>query len=284
MSKALSYALFGYGRPKHPMSFDHHNYVQSFIINVRLNRILYPGWTTVLNIDGSSYSAFRKVYDWLERQGLIVLNHQEDGEPLCLAMLWRVKTVFSYVHPTWIYDYVLCRDTDSPTTYREAQAVQQWIEEGKAVHCITDSISHNIPMMGGMIGFKPAALSAKLGINSYEELLKLDGGKIDFKRKGSDQEFLNRYVYPKVADSATEHFVKGMKETIPEGDGRHYSIPDIAVPGVDPKYKCTNDLAGHIGAAGYYPITLSFLKYEDPFREEYAQIAHQFPQLFLTNF
>lgn len=284
--KCIAFSIFGYERTKkaNGTAMDHQNFIQGLVINIRVNRILYPNWLTVLNIDARSYSPYRKLYDWLQSKGLILINIQPDDEPLTRAMLWRLRTVVSYNHPDWDYTHVLCRDVDAVPTYREAQAVQQWIQEGTTGHCITDSISHNIPMMGGMIGFKPADFGSRMGLNAekaWGQLMQM-GSDIDFSRKGADQDFLCRYIYPRVADSCTEHFVLGMKQTIAEGNGRHYSIPDVEVEHVDPIYKCTNDFAGHIGAAGYYPITLNFLKHSDPYREEYESIARQFPNIFLT--
>lgn len=277
--KAIAYSLFGAERNREANCFDHDCYVRGLMANVRFNRILYPGWVNVLNIDGQSYSAYRKMYDWLQNKGHIVINIQPDDDPLCMAMLWRLKTVFSYVHPHWIYSHVLCRDIDSIATYREAQAVQQWIDEGKTAHCITDSISHNIHMMGGMCGFRPDGTSSLLGVNSFEEAIKLGAG-IDFKKKGSDQTFLEKYIYPKLAGSVTEHFVLGMKHDLPEEDGRHYSIPDYPIS-VDPAFKITNSCAGHIGAAGYYETpTVKFLRHHDPYEHEYAEIERLFPKLF----
>lgn len=275
----ISYSIFGAERKREQNCFDHDCYVRGLMVNVRFNRILYPNWINILNIDGQSYSAYRKFYDWLQNKGLIVINMQPDEEPLCLAMLWRLKTVFSYSHPHWIYDRVLCRDVDSISTYREAQAVQQWIDEGKTAHCITDSISHNIHMMGGMCGFMPSGTSSLLGVNTYAELIK-QGAGIDFKKKNADQDFLRKHVYPKLAGSVTEHFVLGMKHDLPEEDGRHYSIPDYKID-VDTAFKVTNDCAGHIGAAGYYETpTIKFLRHVDPYRDEYEQIEKQFPKLF----
>lgn len=277
--KAIAYSLFGYDREKDPNCFDHDCYVRGLMANVRFNRILYPGWVNVLNIDAQSYSAYRKLYDWLQNKEHIVINIQPDGDPLCMAMLWRLKTVFSYVHPHWIYSHVLCRDIDSISTYREAQAVQQWIDEGKTAHCITDSISHNIHMMGGMCGFRPDGTSSLLGVNNFKDLIA-EGTGIDFKRKGADQTFLEKHVYPRLARSVTEHFVLGMRHDLPEEDGRHYSIPDYPIS-VDPLFKVTNDCAGHIGAAGYYETpTVKFLRHTDPYRDEYAEIEKQFPKLF----
>lgn len=281
MKKAVSYSLFGYNRDKYTNCFDHDCYVRGLMVNIRFNRILFPNWDNVLNIDEASYdSPYRKLYDWLQGRGFLKIKIWANGDPLCKAMLWRLAPVFDYVHPDWTYSHVLCRDTDSISTYREAQAVQQWINEEKTIHCITDSISHNIPMMGGMVGINPAGFTAIMNVRNWQELSKLFAG-YNFIHKGSDQDFLNRALYPVLADSSTEHFVLGMKQNIPEGNGRHYSIPDIEIPGVDPKFKITNDCAGHVGAAGFYETpTVKFLRHSDPYQEEYAEIEKQYPKLF----
>jgi hypothetical protein len=282
--KALAYSVFGYGKTTPTNCFAIETYLRGCMVNCRFNRVIYPNWITVFNLDPPTYSHYRRIFDWLQNKGLAMLNIVDaDEDPLTLKMLYRLKTVLSYTHPDWDFTHVLCRDVDSICTYREAQAVQQWIQENKAIHCITDSISHNIPMMGGMIGFKPADLGSRLNLNAEKAWKQLidRGSDIDFRRKGADQDFLNREVYPKCAESATEHFVLGMRHNLPEVDGRHYSIPDVEVEGVDPIYKCTNDCSGHIGSAGYYePPTLKFLNTIDPYRQEYAEIERQFPKLF----
>lgn len=281
MTKAIAFSLFGYDRDKAENCFDFEVYLRGLTYNIRLARVLYPHWEIVVNMDHATYfSKYQPIFDWYQNRGFIKIVLHQDGQPLCLAMLWRLHTVFTYAHPEWTYTHVLCRDIDSVPTYREAQAVQQWIEEGKACHGITDSISHNIPMMGGMIGFSPSSFSSIMGINKYEDLIRLAAG-IDFRQKGSDQTFINRVIYPKVCRDITEHFVLGMRHDLPEGDGRHYSIPDIEVPNVDPLYKCTNDLAGHCGAAGCYePPTVKFLNHIDPYKDEYAELEKKYPRLF----
>lgn len=281
LMRAISYSLFGIDREKDPNCFDFDCYCRGLVINIRFNRILYPNWINVLNVDQATYqSKYGRIFNWFQNKGLLRIDIQNNNTPLTLAMLWRFKTVFSYTHPEWDFTHVLCRDIDSVATYREAQAVQQWIEEGKTAHCITDSISHNIPMMGGMIGFKPGDLSSRLGMNKYEDVIGMSSG-INFARKGADQDFLNRYIYPKVAESVTEHFVLGMPHNLAEVNGRHYSIPDVPVEGVPEVYKITNTCAGHIGAAGFYETpTIKFLRHHDPYEKEYAEIEKAFPQLF----
>lgn len=290
--KAISYALFGYDRDRHKDCFDFNSYLRGLHICIRFNRILYPDWVNVLNIDSTTYnSPYKPIFDWHVSKGWLKLNICPDNEPLCKAMLWRLKTVFSYVHPNWEYTHVICRDLDSISTYRESQMVEQWVREDKTIHCITDSISHTIPMMGGLVGFRPGYLNDRLQIASksleqtWDNLIAM-APDIDFKRKGSDQDFMNRIIYPKCSDHATEHFIKGMPHNLIEGNGRHYSIDKDVTILVDPKFESTNLLAGHAGAAGFYEApTMKFLHYEDPHREEYLELESmpEFAQIFYWN-
>jgi hypothetical protein len=137
-------------------------------------------------------------------------------------------------------------------------------------------------MMGGMIGIRPAHFASKTGIHSWDALMNFDKS-VDFTVKGSDQSFLNRAIYPKCADSSTEHFIKGMVHNLPEGNGRHYRVNEDLPIGVDDRFKSTNLLCGHVGAAGYYEApTMKFLHYEDPYRDEYKSLESkpEFRQLF----
>lgn len=276
--KAISYSIFGYDREKHKDCFDFESYLRSMHISIRLNRILFPHWDIVLNIDQASYnSPYRYIFDWHQNKGFLKIALQPDGDPLCKAMLWRLKTVFAYDHPEWRYTHVVCRDLDSIPTYREAQMVQEWVDEDKAMHCITDSISHTIPMMGGMVGFRPGYMKDLLQLNttpelSWDKLLSL-APDIDYRRKGSDQDFMNRVMYPKLCNNATEHFIKGMRHDLAETNGRHYSVPDIELDHVSKEFQETNLLGGHVGCAGFYEIpTMKFLFWKDPYKEQYVEL------------
>lgn len=277
--KAVSYSLFGYSQQQHKDCFDFNSYLRGLQVNIRVNRIIYPGWHNIINIDKRSYeSPYKPIYDWLENKKLIKINLCKDA-PLCMAMLWRMKPIFDQDEKDdWVYTHVICRDIDAVGTYREAQAVAQWIQEDKTIHCITDSISHNIPMMGGMVGFRPHYLTSRIDVRTWQKLINL--GTFDWTTKGTDQSFLNKFIYPKCSDSATEHFVKGMRHNIAEADGRHYSIPDIEID-VDPVYKELDLVCGHIGSSGYYEAQMvKFLRELDPYRSEYKEIEKQFPTIF----
>lgn len=286
--KAVSYSLFGYDRSRAENCFDFNSYLRGLHICIRFNRILFPGWDIVLNIDEASYnSPYRRIFDWHQNKGFLKIKLFPNGEPLCKAMLRRVQTVFDYSHPNWTYSHVICRDLDSIPTYREAQMVQEWIEEDRAIHCITDSVSHTIPMMGGMIGFRPGYVNdiMKLTLHpqdAFNSLMALSGD-INFSQKGSDQDFLGRIMYPKLCTNATEHFIKGRPHDLIEGIGRHYSVPDIELEKVDRKFDETNRLAGHVGAAGFYEApTMKFLYYDDPYKSDYEELETmpEFAQIF----
>lgn len=289
--KAISYSLFGYNRQREANSFDFHSYLRGFHINIRFNRILYPDWITVLNLDEATYnSPYRPIFDWHVSKGYARITIREQA-PLCKAMLWRLATVFDYDHPEWRYSHVICRDLDSIATYREAQMVAEWIKEDKAIHCITDSISHTIPMMGGMVGFRPGYVNDLLKITddpsiAWDQLLTL-APDIDFKHKGSDQDFLNRIIYPKCAHNATEHFILGMRHDVLENNGRHYSIDrEIRPEGVSDEMRDKLEekmLAGHVGAAGFYETpTMYFLYHHDPYKDDYRELETMkgFEQIF----
>lgn len=276
--KAVSYSLFGFDRSRQHNCFDFQSYLRGLQINIRLGRLVYgDDWDFVLNIDNASYnSPYREIFDWHEDKGWLKINVCPDGEKLCMAMLWRLKTVFAYDHPEWRYSHVICRDLDSIPTYRERIILDTWIKEDKAMLCITDSISHTIPAMGGMVGFRPGYVNDIMRITdkielAWDKLIAMAPG-LNYHVKGSDQDFLNRVMYPKLCKNATEFFIKGMPHDLVEGNGRHYSVPDVAT-GINPAFREIDRLCGHIGSAGFYEApTMKFLRDEDPFVKQYEEL------------
>jgi hypothetical protein len=257
-NKVISYSLFGYGKVTADNCFEYNSYFRGLTINIRLARLLYPDWMVVLHIDNESYQAYESFFNELPIKIVVC----EDA-PLTKAMLWRMKPCFED------YEAVLCRDIDSPLTYREAQAVQYWLNNSKCVHAITDSISHNIPMMGGMIGFKPKDFIGTCGYSNWDEMI--NSSNFDWSRKGADQDFLNKHIYPKYAqpqnDSITQHYISGMANTYLSD--YHNQIPDVDIPNVPKALQQSNDVCGHIGSAGWYETALfKFLRnYWDVFED-----------------
>jgi len=236
-----------------------------------MNRLLYPNFDTIVETDFETYEAYKDLFDRLPI--VVGLN---DPQPLTKAMLWRMKPVFLYEE----YSHVICRDLDSPPTYREAQAVQDWINGDKGCHAITDSISHTIPLMGGMIGFRPQYFPMLTGYQHWEEMF--EGVSIDFSVKGADQTFLNRYLYPKFANPSsphiTQHYCLGHGNTFLSGYKNH--IPDLEVDGVSRDLQVSNECASHIGQAGwYYPQAFRLMRqYQDMF-DDLLKIEQDYPTI-----
>lgn len=244
-------------------------------MNIRMNRLIFPEWKIVLQTDQNTYNGFMNLFTALPIE--IRIN---DEAPLCLAMLWRLKTCFETEGQHWKYSHVICRDLDSPTTYREAQAVKYWINKDKAMHAITDSVSHSLPLLGGMIGMRPAYFNERVG-NSWERMMQL-APNMRFEGKGSDQTFLNHYIYPlfgtKGNESITQHYVLGHGDTFL--NDFHNSIPDLEID-VPFKYAQSNTVCGHIGAAGYYETAMfKFLREHKEQFEDLIEIEKQYPQVF----
>jgi hypothetical protein len=286
--KCISYALFGYGKPRQDNCFDFPSYARGFMINVRMARLLFPEWTIVLQTDKQTYEAFKYLFDNIG----ITVNVNEPA-PLCLAMLWRMKPIFEMEsHDAWKYTHVICRDVDSPPTWRDAQAVEYWIMKDKAMHAITDSVSHRIPLLGGMIGARPDYFTERVA-QTWDEMIAL-APKIDFTRKGSDQEFLNKYIYPRFAqpgsDSITQHYFNGMPNTF-LSDFRTCSCPPTQ--GHDSHCKnntelplhydlaASNAVCGHIGAAGFYQGEMfRFLYKHKHLFTDLIEIEEEYPIVF----
>jgi len=257
--KIISYSLFGYNKERQTNCFVFADYLRGLSVNIRLSRVLYPDWTIRVHVDKSTYDGLKTILDSLPIQLVIC----EDAE-LTKAMLWRLKPLFDSN-----VEYLLCRDLDSPLTYREAQSVKYWMNRDKSVHAITDSISHDVPMLGGMIGFIPKHFIMRTGLNNWDSMV--NSYICDWIIKGNDQSFLTKCIYPIFAqqgnDSITQHYVLGMPNSFLSD--YHNSIQDLELDDVPFEFKCTNDLCGHIGAAGYYtsPMLSFILKYKDLFND-----------------
>jgi hypothetical protein len=287
MKKCISYSLFGYNKERHESCFDFNSYLRGLAICLRMNRLIYPDWEIVLNTDQKTYDAFKDLFDKYP----ITIRINEEA-PLCYAMLWRMKPIFELENGKWKYTHVLCRDLDSPATYREAQAVKYWMNKDKAVHAITDSVSHDVALMGGMIGVIPKYFTMFVG-NSFEAMMGA-AGDMDFSRKGSDQNFLNHYIYPKVgqkgSDSITQHYFNGYGNTFlsdyhtctcpPTAGHASHCVNNIEI---DLPYHLadSNNVCGHIGASGWYETALfKFLrKYWHEFEDLFA-IEKEYKNIF----
>jgi len=279
MANAISYSLFGYNQ-MHEQCADFRSYLRGLHLNIRIAELLYPGWDVRVMVDQSVVqSPYFQYFCNLNNEGKILLCNMSTWD-LCRMMLYRLYPLFFDEGDKPMYDRIICRDTDSLLSYRERQAVAYWERGPKMAHAITDSISHSVTLMGGMIGFKSGPFRNRMNALSLDTLFATAEG-IDFTKKGADQDFLNRYVLPKVADSITEHFVLGHPQTF-RGDCHNF-IHDIDLKeiGVPDELKETNGYGFHIGASGMQTdAVVKFLTKYGKDNEYWEELEKQYPETF----
>lgn len=226
INKCISLSLFGFGQEdKDCHSFR--SFLQFFSVNLRAYKFLFPDYHIVLYIDANSYKSHILYFGEIHKLDFVKIWIMGEKEDLCKSMLWRLYPVFKY-------DYTICRDIDSLPTLKDWRCIERWIQDGTKAHAISDSISHTIPLMGGMIGFKKYAFPNHI----------LENPKFDFKRKGSDQDFLNQIVLPYLCDSLSEFRFLGISP-MPNNPFSH----EVGAFSTD---TCCDKLVNHIGQGGYH--------------------------------
>lgn len=254
MSKIISYALFGAGQATEDNFFEFAAYLRGLVWNVKFNKLLYPDWVTHIEVDSYTYSKYDNILRGLYECYGASLNVNEYA-PLCKAMLWRLKKVFDPA-----VEYLICRDADALTSYREAQAVGQFVSSGYDYHWILDNPAH-AGAMGGMTGFRCSVLRQRF--KHWQDII--DTG--DTWERGKDQVVLNKLF------------------NTPECKARtiiHESyFPSTPLPNVDPKLWETNLCTRHIGSAGAVDLeVLRQLKRFDKEIPEFEAICQRYPNIF----
>jgi hypothetical protein len=261
--KVISYALFG-----DPKSFEFNWYLRGIYFNFRMARLLYPEWTVWWHVEHDIYADL-----------LPLLEHEifesvhatvRDPAPKCESMMWRLRPLY---YNTMDVTHVLSRDADAILTYKEAQAVQEWIDSGLGFHGITDDPAHSIPMMGGMTGFRVDHFKSTFPeYNTFEKLVE----GADLKNHGTDQNLLMSRIFPKAKDNMMGHFFKGCQDKV-KVVTRHVSNQ---IPGVDPRLWESNNTCRMIGSPGVVDFELLrfFKRFDnDP---KFDRFEKQFPDLF----
>lgn len=243
--KIISYSLFG-SRTTEPWLFNF--YLRGLVWNVKMNKLIYPGWQTHVEIDVDTFSDYDHIFYGLKQHYGISYNVNIQ-EPLCKSMLWRLKPVF------WAdSEVVLCRDADAITTARERNAINAGINNNWDILNITDNPAHNLPIMGGMSGFRSKKFREVF--KSWDNLFFRNP---DLTRHGSDQKLL-------------------MDLFNHEG----YTVKSIlAKPSEQSELLWTSDLTcRHIGSAGVVEMeTIRFFKQHDG-NSPFIEIEKKYPHIF----
>ena len=216
---------------------------------VRMHYSLYPdGWYMVIHTDdvGDKFT-YMNVLRTLQEDGLVTIIDSSketvfDRQAKCLSMLWRMLPIWSGK-----YKYVFCRDLDSLLTPRMTKYVLSFIKSGKSVHGINDNDCHNIPLMGGMVGFRSEGFLSLIGGSSFRSIIDRAGFSIDsWDNHGCDQDFLMKVLWPLVSHDSLIHSIQGQNERYIYRD----CCGDIDISWMD-KYlqEYGDELTNYMGAA-----------------------------------
>jgi hypothetical protein len=258
--KVISYSLFN---SPSAQRFEKLAYIRGFYLNARMNNLIFPNpdWVTHLDVQEELYNEYKNLFDWLRANNNLNLAIITGNPPLCEGMIWRMKSVF-----TQDVSHVLCRDSDALGTYREAVAVQQWLESGEGTLSLHDNPGHS-GLMGGMVGFDTAKFKAYTGYHTWEQMIE----GFDLSKRGSDQDLLNTRILPKVKGDLKERNTDNLPSIYDKG----------FVPNVDKKLWESNLCVSFIGSAGANELeTIRFLKRKDAWSWKHEPIERDHKELF----
>ena len=184
MKNVVAYSLWGDG----PM------YWIGALRNIEQVSNYFPGWICRFYIDKSCKKELIETIKGDNVEVILV-----DSKDEFHGMFWRF---WSAEDPE--VDIFLSRDCDSRFSDREVKAIREWLDSDKDFHIMRDHPYHTVPILGGMWGCRNG-LMRKIG------LTKLIESWNQYGRKGIDQDFLGRCVYPLIYKTSLEHSEFGLK-------------------------------------------------------------------------
>ena len=115
-------------------------------------------------------------------------------------MNWRfLSTLDSQV------DIAFSRDLDMPFTHREFEAINEFLNSSKEFHFMRDHPQHNVPILGGLWGVKLTPNIRHRIHQSFEKIFKSSMFYNGQNHKGSDQDLLEKFIWPWAKDFSMGH-------------------------------------------------------------------------------
>tara|TARA_R110001592_G_scaffold215613_2_gene469000 strand:+ start:5219 stop:5863 length:645 start_codon:yes stop_codon:yes gene_type:complete len=176
MKKLICFSLWG----------DNPTYTVGAIKNADLAKKHYPGWICRYYI---ADCVPKDIVDEILSRDNTEIMYMGKGD--WTAMFWRF-----YPASHSDCEIMLSRDTDSRLNSREAAAVNEWIDSGKAFHIMRDHPQHRTEILGGMWGVRGDLL---INLESMiDDYIKGDFWQVD-------QNFLREKVYPLIRNNCCIH-------------------------------------------------------------------------------
>lgn len=194
MKRVISFSLWG----------DNPRYTVGALKNIQLAEKHYPGWICRFYV-GTSVPV--DILDKL-RAKAEVIDMKVPGD--WRGMLWRFTAIADED-----VEAMICRDTDSRLSMREALAVEEWLASDKLFHIMKDHPYHNIPIPGGMWGARGDALP---------QIRQWVFSATVSNRWQCDQDWLARHIWPFVRSNHMFHgeVCGGKKFPGTERDPKHF--------------------------------------------------------------
>ena len=187
MKKIISFSLWGNNRV----------YTVGAIRNAALSLTYYPGWICRFYV---ADDVEKEIIDILKRFEHVEVVEMGPGEIIKptnngpsadrawnVAMYWRF-----YPASESDCEIMISRDTDSRLNSREAAAVNEWLNSGKAFHIMRDHPAHGTEILGGMWGVRGDILA------NMEDMIKDSDLEVD-------QNFLRNDIYPLIKNDCCVH-------------------------------------------------------------------------------
>ncbi len=135
MKKIISYSLWG----------DDPKYCVGAVKNAELRKRFYPDWISRFYVHKNVDKAYVDQLKSVEGTEVIIKTNKADWT----GMFWRFEAISDNN-----VSIMICRDTDSRLSLREASAVKEFEESGMVFHIMRDHPYHNAFVLGGMFGIK----------------------------------------------------------------------------------------------------------------------------------
>ena len=198
----ITFSLFG----------DNPLYCQGAVENANTARVIYPEWTARFYV---AQDVPEHYIEEIEDYGAEVVRCEKKNS--YDGLNWR----FRPLHDPDV-EYWISRDADSRLSWRERNAVDEWMESDKSAHLLRDCHNHGYTIMAGMFGINNKLFHKRYG------MLNLDNINANYRE--ADQTVLQDNLWPLIKDDHVCHDhwrnseIVG-KPTYQEGDHVH---PDKA--------------------------------------------------------
>ena len=188
----ITFSLFG----------DNPLYCVGAVENARLAKEIYPDWTARFYVAQDVPSMY---LDAIEEYGGDIVHCEKKNS--YDGLNWRFRPLTSLK-----VDYWISRDADSRLSWRERNAVDEWMKSDKTAHLLRDSHNHGFTIMAGMFGINNKLFHERYG------MFNLDNTNADYRE--ADQTLLQEELWPLIKHDHlchdhwknSENYVKKMNE------------------------------------------------------------------------